>query len=210
MRISVSFIKWLSQYIDLTENKKSILCYGLDIIFSSLIGYACIIGLSCLLGTQYIVIPMLIIHSLLRSFSGGAHGKKLVYCISLSVIVFNTMGLILKYILNLQILTSKEMLIIDFIIFLLGLYFITKKVPVDVKEKPITSQQHRKQLKKYSYAVLLVWYSIVFFTTTITHTKYQTFIMSISVGILWQIFTLTHLGEKFVECYGRVLNKIGI
>lgn len=210
MRMAVVLVDWLEQYVELSRGKRDVLLYGMNILLTAILGYVCIIGLSLVLNTHYIVIPMLVAHSILRTFTGGAHGSKVQYCVSLGVIVFNLLGLILKHVLTLSVLSSKGVLIFSLIIFLMGLYYITMKVPVDVKEKPIISEVHRQKLKKYSYAVLLVWYGMVFCLLILWGTKYQEFVMAISMGMLWQIMTLSEFMGKIVAAYGKLLNKLGI
>ena len=161
MNISSFLVQKMARYLELSDNKKAVLTYGLDIIFITTLGYLCILLVSYLLNITHIVLPILLIHSLLRYFSGGAHGTKWIYCVSLSVLVFNTLGLVLNYLLQSGLLTLQGLTILNFIVFIIGFYIISQKAPIEAPEKPLINQKQKEKLRVYSLTVLLVWYGVV-------------------------------------------------
>lgn len=210
MTISSFLAQKMTYYLGLSESKKDVLIYGLDIIFTTVIGYLCILFVSYLLNITSIVLPMLLIHSLLRAFSGGAHGSKFLYCISLSVIVFNGLGLVLAQLLQSGLLSLHGITVLNFTVFGIGFHIISRKAPIDVAEKPISCDKQREKLKVYSLATLLIWYGVVLMLILFSGLKYQVLLLSTGIGILWQVFTLTEWGKYFFALYGKALYKLGL
>ena len=76
-------------------------------------------------------------------------------------------------------------------------------VPVGVPQKPITSPQQIRMLRKLSFIFLAAWFFVGFLAYISGHTA-LTYFVGGNLGLLWQTFMLTAPGFHFITAIERV------
>lgn len=195
-RIAVKIGNSIKSFSAIDEDKEQIIIYGainlLQIIFSIL--WICVLGL--IFDVFYEALLFSITVSILRKYSGGVHASSPSRCIFMSTIVALVVGTYINNILcNLSI---SAVLFISIVIIVFSFIIVLKNAPVDSIKKPITDIKLRKQFKKKSIMVILI-YSFIILVLFLLSKKYSwvyyiKFIECISIGMLWQTITLTKLG----------------
>lgn len=200
----------ISSSLKLNKDQEEIIAYG---AFNFIQTLWCIL-LVLLFGAIFSVTSKAMIisftTSVLRKYSGGAHSSSPNRCALIGAIVSVGLALIIKYInscINLQMV-----IIIGIIVFAVAYYTIYRYAPVDSPSKPIVKEVTKQKMKKKSFFILNVLFSIVI-VLLISHTilGFQFMLLSIItciyVGILWQVLTLTPRGylvllkiDIFLKC----------
>lgn len=188
---------YIKQEINLSEEKREILAYGMETFISVSLGLLGIAVFGYLFG---FLAPALIISLtalVAKGFTGGAHCSSMGRCTVVTIIVFT----FLAY-LTTNILTPAFGLIITG--FIISVLFVAIYAPVQVKEKPI-SESHQKKLKKGALLFSAVIGAVVILS-------YFTFdmrtVLYITTGFLWQSFTITPLGIKVITYIDNLLKLI--
>ncbi|MDK2800170.1 MAG: accessory regulator [Clostridiales bacterium] len=194
--------------LDLDQEKEQVVTYALQLIISTITAYVLIIVFAYLLGILHIVLPMAIAHSVLRVCAGGAHGSTSTHCFIMGVLIFNTLGAIVKTILPLY--NSTTLYVSSLLIFIFAIIIVRKFAPADVPDKPIATQAQREKLRKISLWVIVIWYAVIKLLLIITGDRYAIFVISTGWGILWQCFTLTKAGFKFTEVIDKLLIAVKV
>lgn len=194
--------------LNLDEDKKSIIEYGLFALFNMGISILLVAIIGLIIG---VIVEALIISftgAILRKFSGGAHASSAISCSILGVIISVLPAKIIKdFSLNINFT-----IILCLFIFTICFFTIYKLAPVDSPNKPIKKKEKIKKLKKGSIIILTIYMVIVIFNIILYHiTENSTFLVysnCIYVGTLWQVFTLTKLGHSVVNILDHILIKI--
>ena len=185
--------KWLVDKSDYPFNQEEIR-YGIEVFLGTVFQIIIILLVAFVIGLAKEVAFCLLSAAIYRRFSGGAHCEKYYRCTVTSLLVFN----VLAYIAHLIDPAYFQLLIlIAFITSLLALLFL---VPVDNPRNLISNTEQRKTLKLKTSMVLMV-----LFGGSIGAYRLYThqIALAILLGVLWQTFTLTALGHKFIVGWDR-------
>lgn len=134
------FSNKLAQQLEKSEkdNKEKIYAYGLEIIFSTGIGFACILVSSAFLSALISGVVFILIFSPLRMFVGGYHAQTYRGCFAVSISSFLVLLFISKMAWNTVILFPI------IFIFLCACCYILVKNPVINKLQNISLQKQHK------------------------------------------------------------------
>ncbi|MCT4594545.1 MAG: accessory gene regulator B family protein [Anaeromicrobium sp.] len=180
------------------NDQREVIKYGvfvsMQILYSILVSI--IIGLVC--GTLKEILIISFTASILRRYSGGVHATSLNRCVVIGNFIFGVMALGVKYI----YLSNHISLYLIGGIFLYGYYVIFKYVPVDTESKRIKNDIKRKKLRNKSLVLLSIYLIItmLFIKDNVS--------MAIAMGIFYQIFTLTKLGNVTLSKLDNILSNI--
>ena len=202
-KVSLSLAERLGNRLDKNEEEVAVLNYGLFFIIQTCtaIILTFIIGLIFKMVTEIMVIS--ITASLLKRYSGGVHSSSPNRCI--------LSGLILSIILSFACkgiadsITYSNLVILVVISLILSGIILYKKCPVPSKNKPLKKESTRKKLRKKAfklmgiYFVLSISLLIVYKITNIFLIKI--IIVSIILGVLLQIFSISKVGEIGMKCF---------
>lgn len=196
----------IAEKLGYDDEKAAVITYGLLaltqmltlFILSSLIGIIFGCFLECFI--------VFLFTGFLRKFTGGAHSKTLLGCMINALFIIGLLGIFSKYAL---LTLLKELLINNIyylvfiaaaIIFIPCLILIYKVAPVDSPNKPIRKPEKRKKLKKQSVIAIILYFIsvLVLFLLAPNNAAYFTAAVALSVSAVWQCFTLTKLGHKFI------------
>lgn len=135
-----------------------------------------------------------------RGFSGGAHMESLNSCALVTIIIFNILGLFVNYFHS--NINESLLLFYSILILLSGLYVITKKVPIEHKNRPIRDLKFRKQLKYCSYGIFITLMAIFYILYFCDSNVYGVALLS---GLSWQLFLMTSLGDKLFVGLDKII-----
>ena len=189
------------------EEKASVISYGLLalaqmlalFILSSLIGIIFRCFLECFI--------IFLFTGLLRKFTGGAHSKTLLGCMILAIFIIGLLGIFSKYAL-ISVFVNLLMNNLYFIVYLITallflpcIILIYKVAPVDSPNKPIRKPEKRRKLKKQSVVAILIYLTIVVILLLLapSNIAYFTAAVALCISSIWQCFTLTKPGHKFIS-----------
>lgn len=197
-------------FLNVNKDEEQIIIYGainlLQIIFSIL--WVIIAGL--FFGVLYEALLFSITNSILRKYSGGVHASSLSRCIIIGTFVAATAGISIDNILYKLNMVTVLIISIAFITF--AFIIVVKNAPVDSIKKPIINIEARKQFKKKSIIVIILFLFIIAILFILSKKDSDLycikFIESISLGILWQTITLTKIGISLLNKVDFVLKCV--
>lgn len=198
----------LKRELNLDEDKRSIIEYGIFAFFHMLISIllVAIFGIAFNVMIEALIISF--IGAILRKFSGGAHASTSINCAILGVLL----SVIPAYIIKNIILNSNYIIIVGALVYIISFIFIYKLAPVDSPNKPIKKEEKIKRLKRGSIIILSIYMIIVILNISIysmnSFNSLLVYSSCIYVGILWQVFTLTKYGHIIVNKIDSLLIKI--
>lgn len=200
--ICEKFSSYIAQELNLDDDKKSVINYG---IFAFVQMGICIL-LVIMMGIIFnVTIEALIISftiSILRKSSGGVHAHSPERCAVIGTVASIGMGLMCKYV-N---ISFSFAILIGSAIFIWSYYIVYKLAPVDSISKPIKNIEKRKRLKKSSFYILSIYLIVVlinmFYYLLTKKLSLLTYSLCIYTGLLWQVFSLT-------KCGHLVMGKLG-
>ena len=185
--------EWLVDRSDYPFNQEEIR-YGIEVFLGTVFQIIIILLVAFVIGLAKEVAFCLLSAAIYRRFSGGAHCEKYYRCTVTSLLVFN----VLAYIAHLIDPAYFQLFVlIAFITSLLALLFL---VPVDNPRNPISNTEQRKILKLKASMVLVVLFGGSFGAYRLNAPQIA---LAILLGVLWQTFTLTALGHKFIVGWDR-------
>lgn len=187
----------LQQELELTEDSREVAAYGLYMLFSTIIGFVSIVVVGFLLDVLKLAIWAVLTASGLRVLSGGAHSANLRNCTLLGAIISPGIAVLAKKFGQQIPLIGMYGLVLGAVLF--GLWGILTYAPADNPNKPIISQVFKQRLRKMSLIYLLIWFCLV--TANISGLFFspaQDVILASTLGISWQIFSITPTGYKLV------------
>jgi len=87
------------------------------------------------------------------------------------------------------------------VIYCFSFFLIYKLAPVDSPKKPIVKKEKIKLLRRKSFMTLLTYFLISVILVLLS--KYDIKLINVSISLafatLWQVFTLTKSGNKFID-----------
>lgn len=198
----------IANELELDNEKKSVVNYGIFafIQMSISIIFVFIFGIIFNVATEALIITFTI--SILRKSSGGVHASTPSICTIIGTIVGVGFALLIKLIeFNLIFV-----IILGLVVFIWSYITINKLVPVDSLAKPIKSEAKRSRLKNKSLRILMIYGIIVILNITIYSyiNKYYLLIYSlcIYIGLAWQVFSLTDIGNTVLSKIDSYLSLI--
>lgn len=207
-KIIDNIVSIYNTHLNLNKSEKDILKYGITITISTITGYIGSLVLAYLLQNFFSVLILILSMTLYRGLSGGAHLSTMIRCTIFSSILINVICIISQYVIDLNFDTSIYF-IIEFIILLYSIWVLYNYAPADTNEKPIKKKEKREKLKKLSFVYIIIWYcfNICWFYMK---NSVNEILFHISMGILWQTFSITPLGYKFLKGIDKLFSLINI
>ncbi|WP_026889041.1 accessory gene regulator ArgB-like protein [Clostridium beijerinckii] len=187
--------------LDFNDDTEEVIIYGAINLIQTLISFLLTIVTGVIFGVIYEALVFTITVSILKKYSGGAHASSPGRCLFLGSAISIGSSLLISKILCKQ--SVWEITVIGILCIAISLYIIIRKAPVDTENKPITSNKMRQRLKRGSIVTILIFsigMVIVLLIFKISaNLVYIKIFECISLGILWQSFTLTKPAIKFLH-----------
>lgn len=196
---SKKFSEYISRELDLDKDRCEIINYG----FISLIQTLLSIILVALGGILFrVLIESLLVAftiSTLRKSSGGVHASTPRKCAIFGAIISIGIAILCRNI-EVNIILS---IFVGIFIFIYSTYTVYKLAPVDSEKKPIRSENKIKRLKRKSLLIIFLYLIIIVINYILCIWGDKVNIISYNLciyfGMLWQVFSLTSNGHKFVR-----------
>lgn len=199
----------ICQSLNITGDEREVVEYGMIALVQILVLIPSIIIIGSLTGTVFSALIICFSASLLRKSSGGVHVSSINICTIMGITFCLGASVLIQYFLDSRVsIIALSVLVI--ISFLTALVVILTKAPVDTENKPIRTDKKKKRLRKESL-VLLAFYACVSMLLIYFSFDYHiatVYLWSILFGMMWQILTLTHTGEKIIGGIDKKLCQI--
>jgi accessory gene regulator B len=196
---------YIAEELNLTEKKRDKIRFGIELLISTFSSVFTTLFLAWLLGNFKPVLFILFSSAMLKQVSGGIHLKTVWECTLFSALFCNLLGLVA---------ISFEGFIYNYwLIFLVisVLYIIISLLlwsPAEVEEKPIKSEEKRRNLKLIS---ILISSFILILVAILAYFYQERFILintSIILGLLLQTSTINPFAYKLRDFYYQFRNLI--
>lgn len=205
--LSYSLANRLGKSLQYSEEQIAVLAYGLFGLIQTSLSILIIIILATLLGITVEALIVSFSIAILRKFSGGAHATSAERCLLLGTL-FSLIGAILGHLL-VTILTVPILCCINAFFFIWSFYTIYNKAPVASPNKPITSIHKQMKLKQRSLLVVFIYLVItcllLFINTLCRASSLLIYTMCLTLGMSWQVFTITTIGHQVAYFLDHVL-----
>lgn len=192
----------LGEKLGYEDEQINVLAYGLFSMVQTVFAIGVVIIIGMLFG---VVIEAIIISfsiALLRKTSGGVHASSAERCICLGTFISVGGAILCKVFYS--ALSISELILIVSLVFIWNYYIIYRKAPVDSSRKPIKNIEKREKLKKRSLTVLTTYLIGVIggmiMYLLMGKQRILLYVLCLVLGTVWQVFTLTEIGDKIV-CY---------
>lgn len=198
----------LKKELNLDEDKRSIIEYGLYAVFHMIISIIMVGIVGSLFSVMYEALLISFIQAILRKYSGGVHASTPFNCIVIGILV----AVLPAYLINNINFNIIYIIILGIILYIISLIIIYKLAPVDSYKKPIKKKEKIKRLKKSSIIILSIYMIVVCFNVIMYCIKKNEIFLNYSAciytGVLWQVFTLTRCGHYIVNKLDSLLINI--
>ena len=206
--LSKSISNYLKRELNLDEDKRSIIEYGIFSLFHILISILLVVVFGFFFNVTIEALIISFTIAVLRKFSGGAHASTSINCSVYGTVI----SIIPAYILQRISLNWNYISIIGFLLYIISLIIIYKLAPVDSTNNPLKKKGKIKRLKRGSIIILTIYMIIVFINISIYYIRdinsLLVYSSCIYIGILWQVFTLTKYGHIIVNKIDSLLINI--
>lgn len=193
----------LSTALQYDQEQKEVIVYGLLGIIQFVVVLALLLVFSSLFGTVAASLILSFSVSALRVHAGGAHLSSIWVCslVGVAISVFMPTVFILV---GVQNMPSAYLFFITNAVFLLALWVMLVKAPVDSPNKPITKPEKIKKLKRKSVIVVLIYILIGNF---LAYKQLNVYLFCLLFGVAWQCFTMLKIGHTILGFFEKLLSK---
>lgn len=194
---------FLGEKVGLTTEEVDVVRYGIQIVLYGASGFITIFLGGWILGCLATTLEAALVAAVVRSFSGGAHSRSPVICTLIGMIIAPLMGFIaLK---AGPFLSISLLLVLVLGGFVPCLVLIFSLAPVDNTANPITSERHRRNLRRRAIGVVLLLTAVQ--VTLISLQIAPQAVLAMSLGLWWQTFSLTRAGHWFAAAVDNLFER---
>ena len=133
--------------------------------------------------------------SILRRFSGGAHADSFGFCTGITVVICTLFAFLAKWLAG--YMTALILMLVALAVYAFAYTAIHKYAPVDSPNKPIKTERKRLQMRRGCYQTVTTYavLQFLFIMIGIWHPQWRSISISLILGVAWQVFTLTNVGN---------------
>lgn len=211
INISNSIANKIAKELKIGGDQKEVIAYGTFALIQTIVSIIIFIIFGSIFNVLIEVLLISFTTSILRKYSGGMHASSPGICTTIGTVICITQGLLVKFVL-VPWVDYKFLIIIGIITFSWSYYLVYRLAPVDSLSKPIKAEKKRQRMKKRSCLILSIYLIIIiinislFFITM--NTDYIIYSLSVYIGVIWQVFTLTKIGYLILGKIDTFLNKV--
>lgn len=210
-RLANRFAARTASELKLDNDRRDVIAYGTFALLHMLLSIMLVIVFGALFGVAVEALIVSFTTSILRKYSGGAHAISPWLCAAEGTIICVGQALLISRAI-IPALNPAWIMVLGVITFGWSYYIVYRLAPVDSPAKPIKREEKRRRMRKGSIIILSVYLVIaainaaLFFNTG--QQSYNTYILCIYGGIVWQAFTLTRSGHKVAGIIDTFSNHI--
>ncbi|MCR6515550.1 accessory gene regulator B family protein [Clostridium sp. LY3-2] len=188
---------------DLDGEKLEVIKYGVFAMVQIFLSIIAVIIFGFIFNVLLEAIIVSFTIAVLRKSSGGVHATTPEICLVVGTAVSVLLG-------KISINTSEIIYLVDIAVYILTLIVVIFKSPMQSKNKPIGDKK-KKRLKKKSILITVIIISLssllLYFGYQKSKINFIWYANAMSLGMLWQAFSLTKIGEKIMGFVDFFLNK---
>ena len=184
--ISNKLTEVITKELNYNEDKKEIIAYAIETALLFLLGSFFLILLGYYFNALVPIVMAAIFGGSLRRVSGGAHFNSPAKCLAFGSMVYCSIGITAKKLVDYNLYDKNILLFVLLIAFLLVVFL----APVDSESKPIHSKSFKLKLKIISVLFLIFSFFIVNFTNN------SLINVSVVLGVFYQSITLLPIFNK--------------
>ena len=196
---------YLRAQLVLTDNDEAVLAYSIHSLVTGTISIIAIIIVGWFLGVLKLAVTAAFTAGGLRMASGGAHSTRALNCTILGMVISPGIAFLVKHLL--ADLPGSGLIYLCIFTALVALTAIRKYAPADTPNKPITNPVQRRQLRRISTGLVILWLAVVLFTTIRHKIGLQPYLTASALSIIWQSFSLTPIGYRAMAGFDRLMPK---
>ncbi|WP_270941833.1 accessory gene regulator ArgB-like protein [Romboutsia lituseburensis] len=206
--VSKNISNKMGKRLNKSEEEVAVLNYGLFILIHTSVAIISTFIVGVLTNTLIEIMIISITAALLKRYSGGVHSSSPSRCLITGIIFSLFLAMVCKFgfskisIMNLGITLILAIIISYFILY--------RKCPVPCANKPLKKESTRKKLRKNAFKLINIYIGItVIFYLLNIYTGvglFKTITVSIILGVLLQIFSLTKAAELTISGFELVYN----
>ena len=187
----------ISKKMDI-PNKANLLGYGAEVLIGGIVKLTVLFLVSILLGILVEVALLLLVVAIMRTLSGGAHCSAYYRCMVTSIFVLGVLGYIIKTMYpSLSVLPP---IVLGGII-LLSIYLYWCYAPQAPPNKPFKTKAAETAFRRYTLITAATMALIAILAGVESLISWI-----IAGGLLWQAFTLTPAGYRFIRLIDVLLS----
>ncbi len=198
-KISKKILEYMkSKDVDIVGDTEEIVYFGITKLVEEIPKFIITIIIFLYLGLIKEYCILLISQMIYKTYIGGAHARTNLICTisSLSIFILNI------FLAKILIYTDYIMYAIYFLMYIFGMYVISKYAPADTEEIPIINKELRKSLKIKAYIAINVMYLICIIALTLFKVPFSIINICIFNIFITNIFA-TKIIYKIFKCnYG--------
>jgi len=146
---------------------------------------------------------MSIAFATLRMLAGGYHMNTYGRCLAVSISMFIGFSLIARY--TYGFWSFYQIILFTIIVVALSAICLYKWAPSDNPNRPITELSEIKKFKKLSFLYLIIWTATA---CILIGLNLYMILLSISFGLLLEVFSITPFGHRFFDGLKKGLDKV--
>ncbi|ACV63831.1 Accessory gene regulator B [Desulfofarcimen acetoxidans DSM 771] len=188
-------INFLKNNTSINKNQEQIIVFAGQLIESTIISISFIIFISLILNNVRETLLVLLASASVRLVSGGAHCGSAIRCAIFSAMIFPLIATISTF-----TVTYFNLWILLFILSI-SLLLIIRYAPAESAGKPLVNKDYIKKLYRLSITIGLLVSLLAFFIYKFNNNV----AICIALGFLWQAFSISPLGYKFITSMDKAL-----
>jgi accessory gene regulator B len=192
----------LARELELERQKEIEMTFGLELLLAAGLKFGCIVVLAYFFGIFRETMVLVLTAGIFRVVSGGEHCQAFYRCLIGGTVVFLLLGYLAKVLMSVTRYEGTTFLIV-LVSFMLVTAIISKYAPGDTEDKPITEEFEIIRFKRLSLLVAVGFFIMV--VLFLIFEVYTELILPVIMGLLWQVFTITPLGYRFIRGIDSVL-----
>lgn len=185
-----------------TKEEIEVVKYGLFALIQMIISIVLVLVFGFIFGVALEAIIASFSIAVLRKSSGGVHASTPEVCLVVGTIISIIIG-------KISMIYNCDYIFIE-VFNIISLIVVSSKAPVQSKNKPIGDKK-KKRLKKKSILITVIIISLssllLYFGYQKSKINFIWYANAMSLGMLWQAFSLTKIGEKIMGFVDFFLNK---
>jgi len=171
---------------------------GANRIIRNVIFLSLLYLLAWLTGTVYETLIVAISFATFRGLARGYHFDTENKCTFITLLIFVSSG-----VLGQKVHFSFEMLlVIVLVVFVIVVGLVWSYAPQDSLKRPLSNEK-KTYYKKLSFVFVVLWTLVSIF---IGMTRYRYLVIPSTIGVLWEAFSITPIGYKFLDLINKLLN----
>ena len=207
---------WLGEKFEWSQDDREIAAFSLTLILSSAFLLGLVTVLSLTFGVLVEAYVMALSSGVLRMFAGGAHLSTGWRCGTFSAVTVTLVAVAAQAVAPAVAAVPAPVIAgITAVVALAVAFAMSKVAPVDVPEKPVTSELQRRRLRRMAIAVpvvwgcgWLIWLSIGGDGATLAGAGIHAVWLTSTAGLLWETFSVVPPGMRFARSLDDLIGRI--